>query len=92
MDFGKKKNCGGKKGLSRMSPSLLWKSTPPGPEQLELNRLFESGEISAKDSAMKVRLSYPIFRGFSPRVFGLHFRKTKALYGAQSKFFLNFGY
>lgn len=66
--------------------NLLWKSNPPGPEQMELNRLFENGEIGDSDTANIVRLSYPMFRGYSSRVFGLHFRKTKAKYGKMRKY------
>lgn len=74
------------KSSAVVGQNLLWKSAPPGPEQLELNRLFASGEITDTDTANSVRLTYPMFRGFSARVFGLHFRKTKAKYGKMCKY------
>lgn len=57
--------------------NFLWRSNPPGPEQIELNRLFQDGDILDTDTANSVRITYPMFRDFSQRVFTYHFKKTK---------------
>lgn len=64
---------------------LMWKESPPGPEQIELDRLFADGEIDDLHTPNNVRLANPIFLDFTPRVFGLHFRKTKAKFGLMRK-------
>lgn len=67
------------------SDGKIWKENPPGAEQKELNRLFENNLISADELPNNVRMQHKIFMDFPARVFGAHFRKTKAKYGC--KFF-----
>lgn len=64
----------------------IWKASPKGPQQLELERLFENGLIGEFDSPEYIRTKYPIFNEFSTRVFTAHFNKTKAKYGLMRKF------
>lgn len=59
----------------------MWKVSPPGPEQKELNRLFEEKTIDPWDTPNKIRLRFPMFQAFQTKTFALHFRKTKAKYG-----------
>lgn len=58
-----------------------WKESPAGPEQIELNRLFENNLIGPTDAPRDVRKMHHLFMDFPARIFGLHFRKTKAKYG-----------
>lgn len=63
------------------TPYVVWREKPtPGPEQVELERLFNSGEILGS-STEEVRQSDELFRKFSPSVFNSHFRSTKARLG-----------
>lgn len=62
-----------------------WKESPPGPEQRELDRLFANNLIDESDCPNDVRKKHPIFLDFSAKVFGVHFRKTKAKSGKFSK-------
>lgn len=64
-----------------------WKES--GPEQRELEKLFEKKIIDESDSPNEIRLKNPMFRGFSQRVFNAHFRKTKAKLGFCGSYFLN---
>lgn len=80
-----KRNGGNNKKYSDYSFTKLWKETPPGPEQKELNKLFSNNLISDDETASQIRRKYAIFAEFSPRVFNTHFKKTKAKYGAYSK-------
>lgn len=57
----------------------VWKAT--GPEQMALDHLFESGRISEIDSPAIIRKMNPLFEQFSPKIFAVHFRKTKAKLG-----------
>lgn len=66
----------------------VWKSRPPGPEQLELERLFKSKEIGPLSTADSVRKSNRMFQQFSSSVFGNHFRATKAKLGACGNIFI----
>lgn len=59
----------------------LWKEKPPGPEQIELERMFASKEIDATATADSIHKSNELFKKFSSTVFGAHFRKTKAKFG-----------
>lgn len=65
--------------------NVIWRETPPGKEQIELNKLFANGLISSTDSANNIRKKYPMFQQFSSHVFGTHFRKTKSKYGLMGK-------
>ncbi|KAG4075390.1 hypothetical protein HA402_007967 [Bradysia odoriphaga] len=67
--------------LENNVPAKMWKVNPPGPEQKELNRMFQQGLISISDTPAKVRSRYPMFNSFAPKTFALHFRTTKARYG-----------
>lgn len=80
MDFSIKK-C--KNKPIKEGSNLLWRSNPPGPEQIELNRLFRDGDILDTDTAHSVRNMYPMFRDFSSRVFSYHFKKTKEKYATR---------
>lgn len=62
-------------------PYQVWKQKPPGPEQKELERMFNSKEIDAFTNPDSVRKSKEIFENFSAPVFGSHFRATKAKLG-----------
>lgn len=67
---------------AKSDPIPLWRVKPkPGPEQLELERMFNSKEIDPSSSPDSVRQSKEMFRKFSTTVFGNHFRRTKALCG-----------
>lgn len=72
-----------KRSANKMAgePFKVWKSKPPGPEQLELERMFSDKEIDANDSPDSVRQRNPIFHRFPSHIFGAHFRKTKAVFG-----------
>lgn len=86
-------------GLKRMikapskaiTPYVVWKSKPtPGPEQIELERLFNSGEIVGMGPE-EVRQSDELFRKFNSAVFNNHFRSTKAGLGLCGKYvFISF--
>ncbi|KAJ6639428.1 hypothetical protein Bhyg_03072 [Pseudolycoriella hygida] len=65
-----------------MATTKQWKESPPGPEQTELERMFENGLIAASDTPNNIRKANPMFMAFSARVFGVHFRKTRAKFGA----------
>lgn len=67
--------------MSASKSFQTWKEKPPGPEQLELERLFSSKEINPKDTPDTVRRTNELFMKFTPTVFAAHFRKTKAKYG-----------
>ncbi|KAJ6639412.1 hypothetical protein Bhyg_12156 [Pseudolycoriella hygida] len=62
-------------------PSKMWKANPPGPEQKELNRMFDKGLISVTDTPAKVRARNQLFMAFPQRTFAFHFRTRKAKYG-----------
>ena len=62
-------------------PYKIWKEKPPGPEQRELQRMFDCKEINASATPDSVRKSTPMFQQFSGKVFAAHFRKLKAKYG-----------
>lgn len=62
-------------------PNKIWRANPPGPEQKELNRMFQKGIIGSADTPGKVRLRNQMFMAFPPKTFALHFRTTKAKYG-----------
>lgn len=66
-------------------PSKMWRANPPGPEQKELNRMFEKGIIGVTDTPAKVRSRTPMFMAFPPKTFSLHFRTTKARLGINGK-------
>lgn len=65
-------------------PYKIWKTRPPGEEQLELNRLFEVGKIDRSMTADVARNKWPIFQRVTPRVFATHFRTTKAKYDCKA--------
>ncbi|KAJ6647637.1 hypothetical protein Bhyg_03104 [Pseudolycoriella hygida] len=65
--------------------SRQWKESPPGPEQLALEELFENGEIADSDTPTQIQQRHPIFAQFTNRVFYTHFRKTKAKMGGYAK-------
>lgn len=68
--------------VSKNIVNKLWRETPPGPEQKELNRLFATGIITDDDTPNMIRQKFTIFKDITPRVFGVHFRKTKEKYAA----------
>lgn len=68
------------------TPYKIWKESPPGPEQKELERLFSNNQINVMDSPNDIRLKYPIFKDFSEKVFLVHFRKTKSKMGLNRKY------
>lgn len=63
----------------------IWRANPPGPEQKELNRMFQKGIIGSTDTAAKVRTRNPMFLVYPAKTFALHFRTTKAKYGLNGK-------
>lgn len=66
-------------------PNKVWKVNPPGPEQKELNRMFEKGVLGSTDTAAKIRMRNQLFTAFPPKTFALHFRQTKAKFGLNGK-------
>lgn len=68
-------------------PNKMWKANPPGPEQRELNRMFQQGIIGVSDTPAKIRSRNPMFSSYPARTFALHFRTTKARYGLNGKSF-----
>lgn len=62
-------------------PYSMWRTKPPGPEQLELEKMFKSNMVSPSSTADSVRQSNKLFHQFSAAVFGNHFRETKARLG-----------
>lgn len=64
--------------------------TENGPEQRELNRLFETQKIDDSDMPNKIRQSSELFMAFPAKTFAAHFRKTKAKYGAYGKNIFSF--
>lgn len=71
-------------------PNAVWKVKPPGPEHLELERMFKSNEIGPSASADSIRRSNAMFMRFSAQVFGNHFRSIKAKLGGCGNIFLYF--
>lgn len=69
------------------SGKKIWKANPPGIEQTELNRLFESGTLDRTDSPNKTWLRHPMFQAFPARTFAIHFRTTKAKFGLNGNLF-----
>lgn len=64
----------------------IWRTKPnPCEAQLELNHLFENGEIDRTMTPETIRARYPLFQSYSAKVFASHFRSTKAIYGLSSK-------
>lgn len=61
----------------------LWKEKPPGPEQIELERMFKCNEIDSQASPDMVKRQNDIF---SAAVFSNHFRKIKAKHGLSGMF------
>lgn len=78
-------------GTSQMTSSKfpIWKVKPPGPEQLELEKMFRSKEIRATTSADGVRKDNALFSKFTAQVFSNHFRQTKAKLGLGEDFHTN---
>lgn len=71
----------------KFNENVIWKEIPPGTDQKELTRLFENGEITDIDTPNSIRLKYAsYFMKYSPRVFAVHFRKTKAKCGLMCKY------
>lgn len=68
-------------GAMNTNPIKNWKESPPGAEQKELNRMFQNKLINESDTPNDIRLKNSLFMEFSPRVFAVHFRKTKAKVG-----------
>lgn len=68
---------------SNSSIGCIWKET--GPEQKELNRLFEKKLVDESSLPNKVRMTSPMFSKFAAKVFSDHFRKTKLKYGQHCK-------
>lgn len=64
-----------------------WKESPPGPEQLELERMFENNIIDETHTSDSVRKMNTLFMAFSPKIFSTHYRKTKAKLGLFGIFF-----
>ncbi|KAJ6639426.1 hypothetical protein Bhyg_12170, partial [Pseudolycoriella hygida] len=62
--------------------SKQWKVSPPGPEQLALEAMFENDAIEEFETPASVQKSNPLLQPFTERVFSTHFRKTKAKFGA----------
>lgn len=58
-----------------------WKEFPPGPEQLQLERMFTQNLIDCDKTPCAVQKTNPMFMEFSPKVFAAHFRKTKSKLG-----------
>lgn len=78
-----------KSNLSQNEDAALvkkWKVIPPGLEQKLLESLFRNNEISDQDTPNTVRHKYPQFKKFSTKVFGSHFRQTKAKMELSSMF------
>lgn len=65
------------------SGTMMWKEKPPGAEQIELNRMFETNMIDASKTPDQVRQSNSMFMAFPSKVFATHFTKTKAKYGGE---------
>jgi len=63
----------------------VWKVKPPGPEQIELEKMFAQKEIDACATPDSVHKSKELFKKFSASVFGAHFRMTKAKFGLGKK-------
>lgn len=62
-------------------PNRVWKEKPAGPEQLALEEMFHSGNITVYATPESVQQSNKLFHGFPSRIFNAHFRKTKAKLG-----------
>lgn len=62
----------------------LWREKPPGPEQLELERLFLENEIGYNTPIAEVQKSNAMFLNFTEKIFSAHFRKTRAALGLSS--------
>lgn len=71
------------------SKQKIWRESPPGPAQRELDRLFSDDIISGNEKPNEVQKQYPIFQEYSSKIFGLHFRKTKAKHGVYGKDVVN---
>lgn len=64
----------------------LWKEKPPGPEQIELERMFKCNEIDSQASPDMVKRQNDIFKDFSAARKHGHFRKIKAKHGLSGMF------
>lgn len=58
-----------------------WRERPPGPEQLELERMFKDNEINYFSPIEAVQRSKPMFMKFTEKIFSAHFRKIRAVLG-----------
>lgn len=63
----------------------VWKTKPPGREQIELERMFKHNEIDARATPDSVKCRNELFKEFSAQVFATHFRKTKSKMGLSGK-------
>lgn len=66
---------------SEFTTMKLWKESPPGPEQLQLERMFTQNLIDADKTPNAVQKMNSMFMEYSPKVFAVHFRKTKSKLG-----------
>lgn len=76
--------------VTRGNPTTMgqkvWKTKPhPGPEQVELERMFKNNEIVANATPDSVKRRSDLFKDFSTPVFATHYRKTKAKMGLCGK-------
>lgn len=60
---------------------VVWKESPLGPVQNELERLFKNNLIGPLETPNDVRQKNVLFMKHSARNFAVHFRKTKANLG-----------
>lgn len=73
------------RGNSSTVAQKVWKTKPPGREQIELERMFRHNEIDVSATPDSVKRRNELFRDFSASVFATHFRKTKAKMGLCGK-------
>lgn len=63
----------------------VWRTKPPGREQIELERMFRHNEIDASATPDSVKRRNDLFGDSSAQVFATHFRLTKAKMGLSGK-------
>lgn len=66
---------------AELASTSVKKWTEKGEEQKELERLFKEHLIDETDTPNSVREKHKLFLPFSSKVFGVHFRLTKAKLG-----------
>jgi hypothetical protein len=69
-----------------MSRNKIWKETPPGIEQDELNRMFKENQVTLSSTPSEVHSKSDLFLAYPLRTFTVHFNSTKRRFGLNCKY------